>query len=61
MHSQVQSIEALVDIAYGMRPTVVGADRIPRDNKIEAKGLREGAKQTIQIAFSAKSSYSEMH
>lgn len=48
MHSQVQSIEALVDITYGMRPTV-GADRIPRDNKIEAKGLREGQNKPFKL------------
>lgn len=39
MRLQIQSTEALVDIAYQIRPTV-GESRIPPDNKIAAKGLR---------------------
>lgn len=57
---QIESVEALVDMASQIRPTV-GESRIPSDNKTAAKSLREGGKQTIQIVFSAKSSYSIMH
>lgn len=38
-----------------------GEKRIPSDNRIGAKDLGEEGKQTIQIVFSAKSSYSIMH
>lgn len=58
-HLQIQSTEARIDKAYQIRPTV-SESRIHSDNKTAAKGPR-GGKQTIQILFSAKSSYSIKH
>lgn len=49
MRLQIQSTEALVDMAYQIRPTV---GRILPDNKTAAKGLREGGKQTVQKLYS---------
>lgn len=53
-------LRLLLTLAYQIRPTV-GESRIPSNNKIVAKGLREREKQTIQITFSAKPNYSIMH
>lgn len=57
---QIQSREALVDIAYQTRPTVTKG-RIPSYNKTAAEGPREGRKQNHSNCILCQILYSRMH